>query len=623
MKLFKRIITAFMAVVIIFVSSVTPVAYASWINDTAYRYTQSNLAQWAVHSTVQVAGAAGGTALGTVLIPGLGTVEGAALGAGAATIAAAGIDAFMADLAKDSSFVSESDYVNSLPSVTVVSSMGGHWVDMTEYNRDACTGTVLDSLEYFKVDPDIYFGSWGIGVNIRYYFTVPVSGVYTLSLDYTSFGFDFSSRYVICEASDGSLSSADWSSNYFKVTSSGSRPAITYVGSGSKTYSLAAGSQYYLQLYGKATFDSLDYASPRWCLPSLSIKSSAGATVSGGDYSTRMAFMTDALSNFNIGNGSVNYYIGSVDVGGNINNVYDPALFSEVTKTFTEPVTGQQYLCTDWTYCYTPAIRGYRLDLADGTYIYDGTSIRTIMLMYLDDSLRIIGFKETSEELAEAGVIGENASVDAFYKYSVFSHQYAYVIAERVSSDICDHVYTSETITAPTCMDSGVRRYTCELCGHVRDEDIPATGHSWEVTETVETEMNESGDVTKLGYTIYTCSVCEETYKQYDGSGQPGPPGAFDSESESSLSWLGGLFKKLISSIVNGFAAGIEYLLEHVIGAVADFIVRVTSWAFDLFDGSALVSWFDWFSEDNSVINDEFSNNGAVMEEDAWAYSYD
>lgn len=122
--------------------------------------------------------------------------------------------------------------------------------------------------------------------------------------------------------------------------------------------------------------------------------------------------------------------------------------------------------------------------------------------MYGDDAVHIEGY--SSETTLE--------NLDF-----VFSDEYAYVIATAAPD--CEHAYISETVTAPTFTEQGLRRYTCELCRYIRDEKIPATGHAWEATESVETELNENGDVTKLGYTVYTCSVCGETYKQYDGTG--------------------------------------------------------------------------------------------------------
>lgn len=319
--------------------------------------------------------------------------------------------------------------------------------------------------------------------------------------------------------------------------------------------------------------------------------------------STRVSSLTQTINNYNTTNNTTNYYIGTTDASGNVNQVYDPALFDEQTMVFTEPVSGVQYQCVGWKYYYDQ--RAYVLELADNSLSYNGTDIKYLILAYGDDAVHIEGYSsETTPDNLDF----------------VFADDYVYVIATAINEGADhEHVYTSETITAPTCTEQGVRRYTCEICGYTRDEKIPATGHTWEITETVETEINENGDVIKLGYTIYTCSVCGETYKQYDGTGQPGPPGgATVSPSEESwFSWLASLFKKLISAIVNGLASGLEYLVENVIVTVTDLLIQFTRWSFDLLDVDSLAEWFDWFSDDNKYFTNDFGGS----EVDVWAYS--
>lgn len=330
--------------------------------------------------------------------------------------------------------------------------------------------------------------------------------------------------------------------------------------------------------------------------------------------STRLASLMQTINTYNSYDYSTKYYIGSTDSGGNVTNVWDPNLFDEQTMIFTEPVTGEQYQCTGWTYGYSPSVRGYRLELPESTYVYNNIDIRTLCLFYLDDALYVCGLDTPVEDQ-------DFDNTADYFTNAIFIQEYNYVIATERESDVCQHVYTSETITEPTCLVSGVRRYTCELCGHTRDEYIPATGHAWEVTETVETEVSESGDITKLGYTVYTCSACGETYKQYDGTGQPGPPSGGDSsEDESWFSWLGNLFRSLISAIVNGLAAGLEYLVENVIVTVTDLIIQTVQWVMDLLSIDNLTGFFGWFSDDNVTFRNEF---GPAEEVDVWAYSLD
>ena len=363
----------------------------------------------------------------------------------------------------------------------------------------------------------------------------------------------------------------------------------------------------------------MDYASPRWVRPYCRVLSSTGSQVSISDSSTRTGALMQAVSNYNSTTNQYNFYLGTTDSNGNVTNVYDPAIFNEASMIFTEPVTGQQYQCTGWKYGYASVARGYRLDLAEDTYSYNGKDIRTLCLFYLDDALYIVGLDKVYSDY-----FNDNSSVNDFFSNAAFIDKYSYVTAEATGegSETCQHVYTSETITVPTCVEQGIRRYTCTLCGHTRDEKIPATGHAWEVTETVETEVNENGDVTKLGYKVYTCSVCGETYKQYDNTGQPGPPsGGGSVEDESWFSWLGDLFKSLISAIVNGLASGLEYLVETVIVTVTDLTIQTTQWVFSSLHISDLTTWFVWFDDGNPLFQDEFGQDTEETEVDVWAYS--
>ena len=520
---------------------------------------------------------------------------------------------------EDSFQDSYNNYVSSLDSPVTSNTSSGNWVDTTDYDAENSTGTVLDSWVYHHATPSNYGDSWSRYVYLDYYFTVPVSGTYALDFGYTSFGFYLSTAYVYCHASDGSISSFPWGGWGLSPSSSGDSPAITYSCSKSYSVDLVAGSQYSLRLYGRAYFDTLDYASPRWVRPYCNVLSSNGSQVSISDSSTRTGALMQAVSNYNSTTNQYNFYLGTADSNGNVTNVYDPAIFNEASMIFTEPVTGQQYQCTGWKYGYASAARGYRLDLAEDTYSYNGKDIRTLCLFYLDDALYVVGLDKVYSDY-----FNDNSSVNDFFSNAAFIDKYSYVTAEATGegSETCQHVYTSETITAPTCLDQGVRRYTCTLCGHTRDEKIPATGHAWEVTETVETEVNENGDVTKLGYKVYTCSVCGETYKQYDNTGQPGPPsGGGSVEDESWFSWLGDLFKSLISAIVSGLASGLEYLVDTVIVTVTDLTIQTTQWVFSSLHISDLTTWFVWFDDGNPLFQDEFGQDTEETEVDVWAYS--
>lgn len=68
------------------------------------------------------------------------------------------------------------------------------------------------------------------------------------------------------------------------------------------------------------------------------------------------------------------------------------------------------------------------------------------------------------------------------------------------------HVFDSGVVRVPaTCVQTGIRDYTCTVCGYSYSESIPRTQHNY-VTEVVAPTENERG------YTKHTCSICKDTY---------------------------------------------------------------------------------------------------------------
>ena len=68
------------------------------------------------------------------------------------------------------------------------------------------------------------------------------------------------------------------------------------------------------------------------------------------------------------------------------------------------------------------------------------------------------------------------------------------------------HDYTSTVLRAATCTQAGERKFICDKCGEEYTGIIPATGHSYAITDSA----------TQDGVTIrtYTCSVCGDTFAQ-------------------------------------------------------------------------------------------------------------
>ena len=62
-----------------------------------------------------------------------------------------------------------------------------------------------------------------------------------------------------------------------------------------------------------------------------------------------------------------------------------------------------------------------------------------------------------------------------------------------------------EVTTAPTCTEAGIKTFTCTVCGKIREESIPATGHTEEILPVVAPTCTETGLTEGK-----KCSVCGE-----------------------------------------------------------------------------------------------------------------
>ena len=126
---------------------------------------------------------------------------------------------------------------------------------------------------------------------------------------------------------------------------------------------------------------------------------------------------------------------------------------------------------------------------------------------------------ETSEAYCPGSATGEHQIADDAWVISV--EPSCMVGLRKGLCTACGRVYNEviratgvhvwdegEVTTAPTCVDAGVKTYTCIMCGsETKTESIPATGeHTWDagVETTAPTCVAE-------GVRTYTCTVCDAT----------------------------------------------------------------------------------------------------------------
>lgn len=77
-------------------------------------------------------------------------------------------------------------------------------------------------------------------------------------------------------------------------------------------------------------------------------------------------------------------------------------------------------------------------------------------------------------------------------------------------TDKLDHTYDDAVVVDPSCGVEGTKTYTCNVCGEVVVEKIPALEHNYVPGEpTVVYVDNATHEVT----TVYTCSNCQDSYE--------------------------------------------------------------------------------------------------------------
>lgn len=73
---------------------------------------------------------------------------------------------------------------------------------------------------------------------------------------------------------------------------------------------------------------------------------------------------------------------------------------------------------------------------------------------------------------------------------------------------VCEHIYEGVVTTEATCQTSGVKTYTCSLCGDSYTESIPETQHRYQ------SEIVKAATCTTAGQRKYTCSICGDSYTE-------------------------------------------------------------------------------------------------------------
>lgn len=245
---------------------------------------------------------------------------------------------------------------------------------------------------------------------------------------------------------------------------------------------------------------------------------------------------------------------GIIGDNGQIIKIEGDKIVNETNNTIYNLATGETHTMSDWSYNYED--RSYTVTTETGD---------TITITYGDENVTI---KEG----------------DTIYN--------VYYLVDGSGSENpgpgpdvpggCNHIWTETGRTEPTCTTAGKVTSTCSKCNQTKTETIPATGHNWVVDRTVQTTYDEEGNLLQQGYTIYSCSVCGEQYKDMEGTGPPG------SEEEKSI------WEKLGDLIGSGFGGIIE-IIEAILGKILDALTSLVNMITDKFKGivESILSIFD------------------------------
>ena len=192
---------------------------------------------------------------------------------------------------------------------------------------------------------------------------------------------------------------------------------------------------------------------------------------------------------------------------------------SGVKSTCKVTVSNTAYVCTDPAQLESPHnydnsctdVWSYRLDGAsslnvtfdDRTEMEDGFDY----LYILDGSGKEVG-KYTGKELAGKTVNVPGDTVQIRMASDDAGNAWGFkVTSVKAGSETCQHVWDNGKVTKePTETETGIKTYTCTLCGETKTETIPKLTHEHNYNAVV-----TAPTCTEKGYTTHTCA-CGDSY---------------------------------------------------------------------------------------------------------------
>lgn len=155
--------------------------------------------------------------------------------------------------------------------------------------------------------------------------------------------------------------------------------------------------------------------------------------------------------------------------------------------------------------------------VSDTTFTAEYKAVATYMVRYYDESKTVVLYAESVPSGSASvykGTTPYKAPTEGYtYEFTGWSADTSNVTSDMDVTAVFkaiptthDHVWDEGKVTKqPTCKETGIKTYTCTVCGETRTESIPTTDHVWSSWKVV-----KEATADQAGQEERTCSVCGE-----------------------------------------------------------------------------------------------------------------
>ncbi len=155
--------------------------------------------------------------------------------------------------------------------------------------------------------------------------------------------------------------------------------------------------------------------------------------------------------------------------------------------------------------------------VSDTTFTAEYKAVATYMVRYYDESKTVVLYAESVPSGSASvykGTTPYKAPTEGYtYEFTGWSADTSNVTSDMDVTAVFkaiptthDHVWDEGKVTKqPTCKETGIKTYTCTICGETKTETIPTIDHVWSSWKVV-----KEATADQAGLEERTCSVCGE-----------------------------------------------------------------------------------------------------------------